>query len=123
MNMKVMEISFDTTPEENDLIDKVVWRAVDDGLILEKDEEDLRMDLEATNANGCPMDFERLAAASERDFKHDVWGIQRYLNRTTGKLEDNFLPRTHKQVYNPGWYPEDEPVNLEELAEWETYDD
>lgn len=55
------------------------------------------MDLEAVHCNGCPLDFERLLSFPDADFGHDVFGIRRHLNRSTGKLEDYFLPRCAKK--------------------------
>lgn len=54
---------------------------------------DLRMDLEATHSNGCPLDFQKLLDAPEFDFVHDIGGIKRHLDRKTGALRDCFVPR------------------------------
>lgn len=53
---------------------------------------DLMMDLTATHANGCPMDFEGLLAADSFDLAHDLSGICIHLDRKTGRLVA-FLPR------------------------------
>lgn len=57
------------------------------------DRQSLLMDLSATNANGCPIDFARLLEFPTFDFLHDIYGIRRHINRRTGELEDCFLPR------------------------------
>lgn len=57
------------------------------------DRTSVDMDLCATHANGCPLDFQRLAQADDFNLIHDVCGIARHLNRTTGRLGDHFLPR------------------------------
>lgn len=50
--------------------------------------------LAADGVNGNPpIDFERLHAADEFNFLHDVCGIARHLDRSTGKLENCFVPR------------------------------
>lgn len=54
---------------------------------------DVVMDIVATHANGCPLKLTELLAADDGNFAHDVFGIRRHLNRSTGKLEDCFLPR------------------------------
>lgn len=54
---------------------------------------DIVMDLTATHANGCRMNFAELAAADQFNLSHDVFGIMRHLNRETGQLEDFFVPR------------------------------
>lgn len=53
----------------------------------------LHMDLTACHANGCPVDWAMLLAADDLTFIHDVAGIQRHVNRETGKLEHCFVPR------------------------------
>ena len=53
----------------------------------------LHMDLTACHANGCPIDWDKLNAATDTTFAHDISGIQRHINRKTGKLENCFLPR------------------------------
>ena len=61
--------------------------------LREYQRQTLVMDLTATRANGCPMDFARLLKAPAFDFLHDLYGIYRHLDRETGKLMDSFLPR------------------------------
>jgi hypothetical protein len=51
------------------------------------------MDVDACHNNGCPLDLERLLAADEFNFSHDVFGIARHINRDTGQLENCFVPR------------------------------
>lgn len=53
----------------------------------------LVMDLHATHCNGCPLQLNALAVAADEDFAHDLLGIQRHLDRTTGKLMHGFTPR------------------------------
>lgn len=57
------------------------------------DEIGLEMDLAACHLNGVPLDLDGLLGASDSDFGHDVFGIQRYIDRKTGELMDCFLPR------------------------------
>jgi hypothetical protein len=56
-------------------------------------EETILRDLQACHANGCALDLEGLLAAGDGDFGHDVFGINKHLNRETGKLEGFFIPR------------------------------
>jgi hypothetical protein len=51
------------------------------------------MDLTACHANGCRLRLTDLLAADEVNFAHDIFGIRRHLDRTTGKLLDCFVPR------------------------------
>lgn len=102
-----MTISFDSTPEERSTVTMIARRFRD----LQKkfgvpvtdrlDQLDIEMDLLATNANGCPLDFEKMLAAQDTDLAHDIGGIARHLDRddnspTAGKLLHCFLPRCAK---------------------------
>lgn len=84
-------LSFETTDEEDALIELCAARARACGdsrpVVM------IRMDLAATNASGCPLDFEKLLAFDDFSFWHDITGIYHHLDRETGKLEDFFLPR------------------------------
>jgi hypothetical protein len=53
----------------------------------------LIMDLTACHANGCPMDWEKLLAADDFTFVHDLVGIANHIDRETGKIAQGFLPR------------------------------
>ena len=59
----------------------------------------LIMDLTAADGvNGNrPLDWDRLLAADDFNFMHDVCGISRHINRETGELEGFFLPRFTKR--------------------------
>ncbi len=85
------EVSFDVPKELLPVISKIAKRARKLG--FDRDQVSIMMDLEATHANGCPMDFGRLLEADDFNLLHDVGGIARHLNRETGELEDYFLPR------------------------------
>jgi len=54
---------------------------------------DFEMDISACHANGCPLRLEKLLAATDFDFSHDILGIRKNLNRETGGLYGNFHPR------------------------------
>lgn len=53
---------------------------------------EIRMDLAAVHAS-CPLDLQRFAEADDFNFAHDIGGIYRHLDRSTGELTDCFLPR------------------------------
>ncbi len=57
-----------------------------------RSKQDYMMDIAAAN-NSCALQLERLAEADDFNFAHDVFGIERHLNRETGELENYFLPR------------------------------
>ena len=94
-----MTVSFDTTMKEALLISQIAKRAMEiaeaTGLLWTKGQTktDIRMDITAVHANGCPLRLDDLLAAKEFDFVHDVAGIRRHLNRDTGQLGNCFLPR------------------------------
>jgi len=54
---------------------------------------DVAMDIEAAHCNGNPLKLDKLLAADDFNFAHDVFGIRRHLNRETGALNDCFSPR------------------------------
>lgn len=60
---------------------------------IEYDRLSATMDIEACHCNGMPLDLAKLLAAPDADFGHDVFGIRRYLDRTTGWIADRFVPR------------------------------
>lgn len=86
-----MTISFSTTTEDAKIIGQIAARACT--VWPEGDRLNFEMDITATHANGCPLKLAELLAADDFNFAHDVAGIYRHLDRTTGKLLDCFLPR------------------------------
>lgn len=84
------QVSFETTQEEDKVIKAIVERA------KATDRLCMTMDLSACNANGCKLDFDKLLSFDDFNFFHDISGISNPLNRSTGKLENCFLPRCAK---------------------------
>lgn len=88
-------LKFDTSLSDMQLIHAITSHAMvlaaQQGMDL--DPLALSMDLTACHANGCPLRLADLLGASAGDFVHDVWGIQKHLNRKTGGLHDFFVPR------------------------------
>lgn len=64
---------------------------------------DCSMDLTACHANGCPLDLPRLESADDANFGHDVFGIRRHLDRTTGSLTQCFIPRCAAKQARASW--------------------
>lgn len=87
---------FHATPEELATIKKITDRLAT--LRKEKytDDQHWRMNLIACNTNGTPMDFDKLLHAPDFDFIHDLYGIEKHLDKETGKLTGYFLPRCAK---------------------------
>jgi hypothetical protein len=65
---------------------------------LDGDRLGVLMDLCAADGrNGNPpLDYKRLLEFPRGDFAHDLLGIYKHLDRTTGKLTGGFLPRCAK---------------------------
>lgn len=57
----------------------------------------LMMDLEFCNET-VPLDFEKLLAFKDADFRHDILGIYHNFDRVTKTLGNCFLPRCAKAV-------------------------
>lgn len=90
---RVRVVSFEATADERVLIDKIIERAEQEDMFSGYDRQSLEMDLIATHANGCPLDFQRLLDATQFDFLHDLYGIVRHLDRRSGQLTRFFRPR------------------------------
>jgi hypothetical protein len=88
--------SFQTTREEAEFIHRIAMRAA----VLYQDAKikmetlEIDMDVTAVHANGCRLNLEKLFAFPDFDFMHDITGMNRHLDRNTGKLRDCFVPRS-----------------------------
>lgn len=94
-------INFDLTQADSRLALDIVHRAKADGLCMGNAAPDhwyepmtLLMDIAACHLNGCALDLARLKDADGLTFTHDIAGIARHMDRSTGRLTDCFLPRT-----------------------------
>lgn len=78
----------------HDIIDRAAGFAASVGDRMDNDQRRyLTMDVTACHANGCPLKLRDLLGADDLDFVHDVFGIRNHINRSTGQLENCFLPR------------------------------
>lgn len=89
-------VDFDTDATEEsqitDIVDRYLVLIGATGDALEKLHH--RMNLTACHLNGCPLDLQKLLDANDFLLAHDLQGIDRFLDRDTGKLETEiFLPR------------------------------
>ncbi len=89
-------INFKLTAGDTKLVGKIVNRAVK----LYKEHKvqctklDIHMDIAAVHLNDMPLDLDRLMNVfDDFNFMHDITGINKHLNRTTGKLMHCFVPR------------------------------
>lgn len=93
-----MSIKLNLQPADFDLVVAIANRA-DREHVLGRDLDgvtrpkvELLMDLCAVH-NSNPLKLADLLAANTFDFMHDIAGIIRHLDRTTGELRDCFSPR------------------------------
>lgn len=86
-----MNLSHEITAADADYRDQAVMRVRDRNPNL--DTVATAVDLTICHANGCPLDFAKLAAADEFGLSHDVYGIVNHLERDTGQLRGEFMPR------------------------------
>ena len=69
-----------------------IAKRADEMEILAVDRLTLKMDLENVNKK-IKMNFKELLKADDIDFIHDIYNIQMFMNRETGELINDFLPR------------------------------
>ena len=98
-----MTVKFDATKKEITNVDAIVARIVPKicaatGANADELSLSTRMDLLATHANGCPMDFDRMREADDFNILHDIAGIGNHLDRETGKIVGFFVPRFAKAI-------------------------
>ena len=88
-------VKFTTPSHDGGIILEIVDRA--EALYrrhrIRDDRMTIHMDISATHANGCPLKLQELLDADDFNFAHDILGIRKHICRTTGKLQNCFLPR------------------------------
>lgn len=88
---KVKElVDFTVSEEDRKLINKIVYRA--DELGLAPSVLLSTMDLTATHAR-TPLRLKAFLEADVFNFRHDFCGIHNCINRATGTMKKNFVPR------------------------------
>lgn len=88
-----MSINWDISKADAKLITKILDRAQILGDLQPKNRLNTEMDITAAHANGTPLRLADWLAADDFNFRHDLYGIDRHVNRETGKLMHYFLPR------------------------------
>jgi hypothetical protein len=102
-----MSVNLNATPEDTITIHKIGKRfskimrdLVKKGVLKKSDcpsQIDIEMDVTACHLNGNLLDLKRLLGADDFNFSHDLVGINKHLDRKTGKLKDCFVPRCSKR--------------------------
>jgi len=90
------EINWNASGKETDIIVKIAKRTfkiIEENALDEYPHMDIVMDITAVHMNGNKLDLQRFLDSDNRNFTHDVFGIRNNLDRTTGLLENHFLPR------------------------------
>ena len=83
-------MDFNANTHDMAVIGRIAKRAHDE---YEADYITVMMDIEAVHCNGNPLRLDELLKADNFNFLHDIGGINKHINRETGKLEDCFSPR------------------------------
>jgi len=94
-----MSVSFDVSAKDDSLIVALVDFAIEEfsEMITDThDKIDFIMDVTACHANGCPLNLQGLIETDVINRHHDLAGIARNIDKATGKLLNNFLPRFAK---------------------------
>lgn len=93
-----------TTPEQDALIQQIVERALPDATTgqidlaqVEKGRLSLTMDIRAAMTQ-VDLDLGQLLHFDDFNFAHDVIGLMNSMDRTTGKLDERFLPRCARKL-------------------------
>lgn len=87
------EINWATTDEDQALIERIVERAIAEGHLLKRNRLNTQMDITACHLNGTPLRLADFLAADAFNFAHDLFGIDKHMDRSTGKLTGHFQPR------------------------------
>lgn len=87
------QINWKVSAEDSELIGKICDRAELSGHLKPRNRMNTMMDIMACHLNGTPLNLAAWLSADDFNFMHDLGGIDRNMNRTTGKLENCFLPR------------------------------
>lgn len=88
------QVKFDVYPSERRLIQAITQRAGQLKFFTGAEARtNLEMDITACHRNGCQLKLIELLQADDLNFTHDVIGIRNCMDRTTGKLTNDFLPR------------------------------
>lgn len=89
-----MQLKWTSTLEERNLLERIANRA--ETFIKIEDRTSFLMDIEAVHCNDCPLRLQDLLEANKFSFLRDIMGIQRNIDRTTGRLRNKFYPRFAK---------------------------
>lgn len=84
--------------EDTDWIDRIVERAVEEGLCPADLRAQLAVDLATVHANWCVLNLRGLLCTFPSEFANDIRGIRANFDPSTGQLSNGFLPRNRQQL-------------------------
>jgi hypothetical protein len=86
---------FNASKYEADIINQIANRAVKMAadLGVKYDKMTATMDITACHCNGMPLALDKLLAADDGNFGHDIFGIRRFINRRDCSIGGCFVPR------------------------------
>jgi hypothetical protein len=79
------------TSTESVVIERIIDRALQ--LCPDRSRDDVFRDISSCIMGGCRLDLSRWLEADNFNVLHDLYGIERHLNRGSFQLEDHFVPR------------------------------
>lgn len=86
-------VSFAVSSIDKYLIGKVMDRVRKIDTDRKMELLELEMSLTACHANGCPLNLKELIRADDFTVLHDVLGIDKHIDKSTGELRNCFMPR------------------------------
>lgn len=92
---KKAEFNFNASPQDWALINSIVARGIEMGSRhgVKVDYMTAAMDLMTLHCNGMPLKLLQLLMSDESDFARDFTGIGIHIDRATGRLKNDFVPR------------------------------
>lgn len=94
----IANIKWDVSDEDAALIQQICDRAQKAGHVAKRNRLNNEMDIVACHLNGTPLRLADWLAADDFNFSHDLFGIDRHMNRSNGKLQGCFVPRFAAKV-------------------------
>lgn len=90
-----MAIKWNVSAKDAALIKKITDRAVKMSG-MQRGGLDIQMDITCCHLNAVRLRLEDWLYANDFNFEHDLYGILNCLNRRTGKIKGEFIPRFAK---------------------------
>ncbi len=87
------DINFNASADDAALIERILDRAERLGDLDRCNRLNTEMDILACHLNGTSLRLADWLAADDFNFRHDLYGIDRHMDRQTGKLTGFFVPR------------------------------